>query len=355
MKHKLILFSNLLLIMILIPLIAMGSTSIQFNLSSKIKNIRVKNINNSFNKSTIKKEDNSAIEKPKDIASSKNLETFKLLDKSSGNVLTVSIKDLTCGAVASELSPNFETETLKAQAVAAFTYFNFERQKQKENPSESLKGADFAVNTQSWQYYVTKQQMQDRWKDKFEEYYNKLSSAVDTVLNQILIFEDQPILALYHSTSSGKTEAIKDVFGGDLPYLQAVASPGDYLAPGYQTKKELSLSEFSNIIKNNWPQSNLGNDPKEYIKEISRSNSGIVKNLKIGSTDVSGNEMRNIFQLRSADFDISYDNANVYFTVRGYGHGVGMSQYGAEHMAKQGANYKQILSWYYPGSTLVHQ
>ena len=138
-----------------------------------------------------------------------------------------------------------------------------------------------------------------------------------------------------------------DVFGGDAPYLEAVASPGDLFAPNYLTKVEVDIEGFKNTVVSMNQSVILGDDLSKWIGNVERTNSGMVRKISIGNIDFSGSDIRNAFSLRSADFEIKLEDNKFVFTVKGYGHGVGMSQYGAEYMAKQGATYKEILNWYY--------
>lgn len=275
---------------------------------------------------------------------------FRVFDKSSGQVIPLSIKDFTYGAVATEMPLTFEPEALKAQAVASFTYFNNLKETNLQNPDPNLNGADFSVDSANWLYFVSKEQMQSRWGENFNFYYDKLSQALDPILGQTLKKDGKFIKALYHSISSGNTEAIVDVFGGNLSYLKAVPSPGDTLAPGFKTTKEFSIEEFKNLSKNKWPDISFNDNNLLNINK--RTDSGMVLEANVGSIATSGREIREVFSLRSANFDVNIDSDKIIFSVKGYGHGVGMSQYGAQNMALQGATYNQILAWYYPDTEI---
>lgn len=277
---------------------------------------------------------------------------FYALDRSNNTVIPLTLKDFTLGAVATEMPVTFEPEALKAQAVASYTYFCNLKEKNNQNKSLNLKGADFEVDSSKWKYYVSKKDMQDKWGKNFDFYYDKLNQAIAPVLGQSLKQDGKYIQSLYHSISSGNTENIEDVFGGKCTYLKSVPSVGDLLAPGYLSTKEISFEEFKSLAKNKWPDIYFEKDEKELIKIIKQTKTGMVLQAKIGSKNVTGREIRDLFSLRSANFETNiYDN-KIKFVIKGYGHGVGMSQYGAQNMAKQGANYKQILQWYYPDTVL---
>lgn len=340
MKQKLIFMLSLLFFIFFIPLaITMkGLSDINFKLNFKPPNLSL---------DTLK----AMCSEPQKEEPQKG-NTFKLLDQATGQVLELSSKEFIISTVATEMPATFEKEALKAQAVAAYTYFSFLKEKNANNPDQSLKGADFAVDSSKMYYYASKEQLQKRWGKDFDFYYDKISQAVDAVQGQSLRQDDKYIEALYHSISSGNTENIADVFGGSCTYLNAVASPGDLLAPGYLSKKEFSIEEFKNIAKSKWPDISFNEDPKTFLQINSRTSSGMVLEAKIGSKSATGREVREIFSLRSSNFEINIQNDKIEFITKGYGHGVGMSQYGAQSMARQGSDYRQILAWYYPNTQL---
>lgn len=278
---------------------------------------------------------------------------FDLLDESTGTVITVSDKEFLYGAMVTEMSPTYEEEALKAQAVAAYTYYSNLRQQQAKKPTASLKGADFTVNTEKWLIYTTKEQMQKKWGKNFDTYYAKLSKIVDEVYGKTLQYEGQLITATYYAISSGQTENAKEVWGGDYEYLVPVASPGDVYASGYQTNVTLSEEEFKTKALAKWKGCNFSSTADKWIGDISHTSSGSVSTIQIGGVSCTGNDARNAFGLRSANFTCTYQDGNFLFTVKGYGHGVGMSQVGAQYMAEHGSTYEEILAWYYPKTQLV--
>ena len=158
-----------------------------------------------------------------------------------------------------------------------------------------------------------------------------------------------------HAISSGKTEKSSDVFGGDLKYLTNVESPGDKFASGYETTVDITFEKFKEVASNKWNDCDFSDIPENWIKDISRTEGGMVKEINIASHKAKGIEIREMFGLRSSDFyvDCDKDGGKFIFKVLGYGHGVGMSQCGAQYMAKQGADYKKILEWYYPNTAVV--
>ena len=292
---------------------------------------------------------------PQSAASQESTRTsavFKILDEPTGEVLTVDDKEFLYGAVATEMSPESPIEALKAHAVSAYTYYSRLRTQQKEKPDASLKGADFSADISGWKLYTTKAEMQKRWGGKFDTYYQTLEKVADAVYGQTLQEDGQLICATYYAISSGNTEAAKDIWGGDYSYLVPVASPGDLYASGYSTTVALAPQQVQQASQKQWGIS-LNGDPSKWFGKAERTSSGSVKNQTLGGKTVKGGEVRTAFGLRSANYTVTYANDKFTFSVKGYGHGVGMSQAGAEYMARHGSDYKQILEWYYPGAKLV--
>lgn len=279
---------------------------------------------------------------------------FCVLDESNGKILNIPDKEFLYGAVTAEMPARFETEALKAQAVASYTYFCKSRNDFENSPDKSKKYA-FKVNTEKWLNYVPENQMHKKWGSEFDKYYSKIKDAVDSVFGEVIEDEGNLILAAYHAISSGKTEKSSDVFGGDLKYLTNVESPGDKFASGYETTVEISEEKFKELISKKWNDCNFDYNPENWIRDILRTDAGMVKEVSVASHKAKGTEIREIFGLRSSDFNVDYDKESKKFIFRvfGYGHGVGMSQCGAQYMAQQGSDYKKILEWYYPNTSVV--
>lgn len=282
-----------------------------------------------------------------------NAASFRILDEATDTVITVPDNEFLYGAVATEMSPTDEIEALKAQAVAAYTYYSRLRSQQRQDPDDSLKGADFIANTENWYLYTTKENMQKRWGDNFDTYYERLTEVANAVSGQTLQKDGELICSTYYAISSGKTESAADIWGGDYSYLVAVASPGDVYASGYQTTETFSEQDFKKAAQAQWSDIKLDGDASTWVGTINRTASGSVTTMELGGLEVTGGDIRTIFGLRSANFELDYQDGNFIFTVKGYGHGVGMSQTGAQYMANQGKSYQEILAWYYPGTTLV--
>ena len=253
----------------------------------------------------------------------------------NGSVINLNMTDYLIGVVSSEMPASFNLEALKAQSVLARTYALKAKQTGKKLTD--------TVNTQS---YIDIDQMKNKWGNSFNTYYNKIKNAVENTNEEYLSYNGNYIEALYHSTNNGKTESSLDVFGNYYPYLISVSSEYDKNASSYLKAISMPLDTISNKLG-----LNLNND--SVISILSYTDGGNIKEININGNNFSGKKVRELLGLRSADFDISISDNNANITTRGYGHGVGMSQYGANGMANAGYGYKDILSHYYPGTTLT--
>ena len=237
------------------------------------------------------------------------------------------------GVVAAEMPVSFKKEALKAQAIAARTY--------------ALKSTNYGreaiAPTVARQVFYNKEQRKANWTSNFPGNEKKIVEAINETKGQVLLYNNQLITAMFHSTSNGKTESAYGYSGNDLPYLQSVASMSDQSSPKYSAVKEWTLAEWNTI----WPD-------KWQVSDFSRiqyffNDSGRVERLQLGKNVWSGREVRTLLQIPSTDFNISYDTntGKIQVSTKGYGHGVGMSQYGAEAMASEGKTADEILHYYY--------
>ena len=255
--------------------------------------------------------------------------------RSNGSVINLNMTDYLIGVVSSEMPASFNLEALKAQSVLARTYALKTKQTEKK-----------LTDTVSTQSYIDIDQMKNKWGNSFNTYYNKIKNAVENTNGEYLCYNGNYIEALYHSTNNGKTESSLDVFGNYYPYLISVSSEYDKNASSYLRTINMPLDAISNKLG-----LSLNND--SVISILSYTDGGNIKEININGNNFSGKKVRELLGLRSADFDIGISDNNANITTRGYGHGVGMSQYGANGMANAGYGYKDILSHYYPGATLT--
>ncbi len=251
------------------------------------------------------------------------------------------------GVVAAEMPASFEQEALKAQAVAARTYLEEKRQ---ETPPPEHKGAAVCTDSTHCCAWTSEEQWVSQIDpDKADEYRDKISNAVDSTDGEIITYGGEPISAVFHSTSSGMTERAADVWGNDVPYLQSVVSEGEEKSPKFTSEYTCTVDEYKAKISENVPGADMD---KELISDIVRSEAGGIISAVVCGVRISGTELRNIFGLRSANITVESDGNTVKFSVKGSGHGVGMSQYGANHLASVGKSYTEILAAYYIGTTV---
>ena len=270
---------------------------------------------------------------------------FRLLCQDQ--VVVLSEDDFLFRLLAMEMSPDNHVEALKAQAVAAYTYYARRRQAQIEKADPTLKGADFITPKDNFPTAYSDDKLRERWGDRYEENKQKLTDVVTAVKGVGITHNGKLIDACYHAISCGNTESAKTVWGADIPYLQTVASPGDRLAPTYTSEVTCSAEEVKTILTAELPDIALGGDAASWFGTPILSDAGTVVQQPVGNSQLAGTRVRQLFGLRSAAFSVTYNNQSFTFSVKGYGHGVGMSQYGADYLARQGYSYEEILKYYY--------
>lgn len=280
-------------------------------------------------------------------------EPFKVLDINSGEVMEVPVRDYVIGAVCAEMPAVFEVEALKAQAVAAHTYAERQRRISRSSPKPELCGADFSNDTSKYQGYFTDSQIKHYFGENYEEYYARISAACDEVADCILTYEDEPIIAAFHSMSAGKTESAENAWGTAVDYLVPVDSSADMAAPKYEEEVRIPVSFLQTRLEEVFSGVTLGEDASRWIMPAERSDSGTVLSAVLGDMTVTGSDIRTALGLRSADFTVRIEGNDAVFTTKGFGHGVGMSQYGANAMAKEGSTWQEILEHYYKGCKIV--
>lgn len=269
-------------------------------------------------------------------------------------VETVKCYEYICAVVSGEMQANYNAEALKAQTVAAFTYLINKMNYVLENPDSDIghKGAYVCDDYTHCKAYLEKQDALKKWGDEwYEKYYPNIENAVTESLGKIITYEGLPINAVFHAISNGKTCSAAEVWGTDVPYLQSVESLADKTANDYETTASFSHDQFSQILYDELGVV-LPDDYSGWLGESKLCDSGMVDEITIASTVYSGTLIRQMFSLRSSTFEMSVTDTDVIFTVRGYGHGAGMSQYGANEMAKKGNSYEQILTYYYTGTKI---
>ena len=258
----------------------------------------------------------------------------------TNQIESVFLEEYVVGVVAGEMPVSFELEALKAQSVASRSYVLRRIENNKDRDYD-------VVDSVSNQVYYSDGELRDRWKDKYVEYISKIRQAVNETSMEYLEYDGEVIDAMFFSTSNGYTEDSGVVFSSSLPYLRSVESLYDEkVSPVFNATSTISLQEF-------YERLGLPYQKKLEVLVLERSSSHRIVRLKINGVEFSGRDVYNKLGLRSCDFYFELLGNNVKIETKGYGHGVGMSQYGAEGMAKSGFLYSDILSHYYQGTSLV--
>ncbi len=269
----------------------------------------------------------------------------------ASGVQTMSMAQYLPMALAGEMPASFHPEALKAQAVALRSYILY----LCSQPKAAHPEADICTSSGCCAAAFTREDMLSSWGGSFDAYYAAVCSAVEATDGEYLAWESQPILAVFHSSSEGFTESGENVWSA-LPYLVSVSSPetGQDVR-SFVTTVELTSGEFLTTLQRSFPALSPEGSPEGWVDETRLNSSGRVGSVTVAGQEISGLAMRQFFSLRSTDFSLEYDPGRdcFVFTVAGYGHGVGMSQYGANVMAASGADYREILEHYYPGAELV--
>lgn len=254
------------------------------------------------------------------------------------------------GVVRAEMPASFALEALKAQTVAARTYVRYHME---NGGTQNHPEADVCDDINCCQAYMSAQEAAQNWGDQAEEYEAKIAQAVAETDGECILYDGRPILAAFHSSSAGTTQDAADVWTSSLPYLQSVESPeNEDTVPNYHSTVSFSAADLKETLQAALPEASLTGDPSTWFTNIRQEPNGTVTSLTVGGVEIKGSRLRTILDLRSACFTISFDGDTVVFSVTGYGHGVGMSQYGANVLAADGMGYRDILTWYYTGTTV---
>lgn len=287
-------------------------------------------------------------------AETEEADTLKVLDFTSGQVMELSMRDYVIGAVLAEMPATYCGEALKAQAVAARTYAIRQREKQRLVPDPELMGADISNDSRKFQAYFTPEQAKDFYGSGYDAYYQKAADAVDDTDRLALFYDGEPIVAAFHSNSGGMTESAEIVWGSPVEYLVPVESPEDKNSPTYLEEEVFTEKEFRQKLEKELPKADFSSPAGEWIEIKETSPSGTVTEMLAGGEKLSGTDFRSIFSLRSANFTVVYnaDEKQFCVTTKGYGHGVGLSQYGANAMGENGSDFREILLHYYTGAEI---
>ncbi len=292
---------------------------------------------------------------PAETDSTQNAQTVaadgKITVSVDGDVREMDLEDYVVGVVAGEISPDFPTEAIRAQAVAARTYALYKQQAGRPAQHEDADVCDDPTHCAA--FVDVKTEAAARWGEQADTAADTIRKAVEDTAGQVLTYEGAPIVAVFSATAGEKTERAVDVWGSEIPYLQSVDSPGGEACPKYYDAVVLTADEIRERAAKTLPSADLSGDPSGWFKASERSEAGGIVRMKFGGVEVKGTVLRSLLGLNSTNFTVKIDGDTLTFTTTGYGHGVGLSQWGAKYSAEQGQTYQEILAHYYPGTTLT--
>ncbi len=280
--------------------------------------------------------------------------TIKLLHTDTNKTEEIALDTYLSGVISAEMPASYEIEALKAQAIVARTYTLYKIINSKPHGET----ADICDSFSCCQAWISKEKRFEKWAKGTEiENWNKITTAVNETQGKVITYDGKVINAFFHANSGGKTEIPVNVWGGNnYPYLQVVETSGEEGYTQYSSQVELTIEELENKLKEKYSDIKINMENLlEEIKILEYTESGRVKTVKVGDKNLFGTEVRMLLNLKSTNFDIELDNENkkVKFNVTGYGHGIGMSQTGADAMAKEGSSYEQIIKHFYVGVEIV--
>lgn len=280
-----------------------------------------------------------------------NYKTIRLLHPETEQVEELNIDEYLYGVVSSEMPANFELEALKAQAAVARTYTIY----QIIHSSSKHENADICDDFNCCQAWISKEERLAKWDaEEAENNWNKIVEAVDLTKGKIVTYNGEPINAFFHANSGGVTESSLNIWGGiDYPYLKSVETAGEEGYTQYASQVVLNQQDLLNKLQTKYGDCTINFEEENCIQILEYTTSGRIKTIKFGNKEIAGTEARTLLGLKSTNFTFSIDGENITFSVTGYGHGVGMSQTGADALAKEGANYKEIIKHFYTNVEII--
>jgi len=277
--------------------------------------------------------------------------TIKLLHPETSQVEELNIDEYLYGVVSSEMPASFEIEALKAQAVVARTYTIY----QMIHNSDKHENADMCDDFNCCQAWISKDERFAKWEStEAESNWNKIAQAVDSTKGKVVAYGGQPINAFFHANSGGITESSLNIWGGiDYPYLKSVETDGEDGYTQYNSQVTLTHQELTDKIKKKYEDCKIDFTQENCVQILEHTTSGRVKTIKFGNKEIAGTEARTLLGLKSTNFTFTINTNEITFTVTGYGHGVGMSQTGADSLAKSGSNYEEIIKHFYTDVEII--
>ena len=281
---------------------------------------------------------------------------ISVYDTNTKKTTVMNLEEYIKGVVAAEMPADFDIEALKAQAVAARTFAYGRLTGVYKSAAGVHDGVDICTDSTHCQAWSSKENAMKKWSIFFAaKNWGKIEKAVNATKGMIVVYKGSIANTLFHASSAGRTENSEDVWSGvAVPYLRSVESSGDEDSKGYVTSISVDRAEFLEKLKNAYPDNEFDKNIFKSIRILDHTEGGRVKTLKIGDIKLKGTEFRKLFKLRSSAFKISENkDGSLKITTTGYGHGVGMSQWGADSLAKKGGTYMEILKHYYTGVDII--
>lgn len=278
---------------------------------------------------------------------SSDCKEVSILNNETKDIAVMDIKDYLIWNVIAQMPGTFEKEALKAQVILSHTFIMNRYISEKENPTESLLGAIISTDDTNYPKSFTSDEAKEYYGDKYETALKNVTAAVDEVLNEICVYDNKPIVVAYHTISCGKTESSKDIWNEDIPYLISVDSSSDEKAQGFSKTTTVSAEDFKENAEKTFSVT-LSDNSEDWIKVLSETKNGTPLTISLGGKEIHASELCTALDLPSQHFETEVKDGNINFKTKGLGHLVGMSQYGANSMAKSGKNYKEILEYYFP-------
>ena len=280
--------------------------------------------------------------------------TISMYDHRSKKLVRLPLEEYLVGVVAGEMPASFDSEALKSQAVAARTLAVGQMRSFGGSGCSQNEGADVCSSFAHCQEWISEDQMRKNWGNDFEANHEKIKQAVTETKGEIMTYNGKPIEVLYYSTSNGKTEEASEVFSRSLPYYTSVESTGEEDAPNFEGSVTYTNQRFTEIFQSRYHIKLNPDNLKSEIKINGYTESGRIRDLTVGGKNLKATEFRLLYDLNSTDITFVFDKDSITMKTKGFGHGVGMSQVGADRMAKRGDSYKDILLHYYQGVEIKH-
>lgn len=281
-----------------------------------------------------------------------NGETVKILFVGSGEITEYSLEEYIVGAVFAQMPADFEDEALKAQAVLAATYARRRISAESDSPTEELLGAHLSDDTDKYQAFFTDEQAREFYGENYGAAYEKISAAAEYAENFTLTYGGSPVIVAFHGISYGSTESALAMWGEDIPYLQSVESAADSSLEQCETVISFSEDEMKTRLSGEFTDGDFSGEPQDWISAAETTAGKTVLKVRVGGEIYESERLCELLGLPSQHFTIEYSDGEFTCTSLGCGHLVGMSQYGANEMAKQGKSCEEILLHYFPDTVL---